>query len=157
MPDPALILVVEDNSDDAFLIQLSFEKAGIINRLRTVKTGEEAIAYLKGVGPYADRALHPLPRLMLLDIKLPGIDGFEVLRWVRQQPEFLKLRIVVVTSSTEVRDVNEAFSLGANSFILKPADFMRFAEFSQALAGSWVWIDELPAWHLPPIPTLTAA
>lgn len=157
MPGPALILVVEDNSDDAFLIQLSFEKAGIINRLRTVKTGEEAIAYLKGVGPYADRALHPLPRLMLLDIKLPGIDGFEVLRWVRQQPEFLKLRIVVVTSSTEVRDVNEAFSLGANSFILKPADFMRFAEFSQALAGSWVWIDELPAWHLPPIPTLTAA
>ena len=157
MPDPALILVVEDNSDDAFLIQLSFEKAGIINRLRTVKTGEEAIAYLKGVGPYADRALHPLPRLMLLDIKLPGIDGFEVLRWVRQQPEFLKLRIVVVTSSTEVRDVNEAFSLGANSFILKPADFMCFAEFSQALAGSWVWIDELPAWHLPPIPTLTAA
>ena len=157
MPDKALILVVEDNPDDAFLIQLSFEKAGILNRLRTVKTGEEALAYLKGVGQFADRALHPLPRLLLLDLKLPGIDGFEVLRWIRNQPEFLKLRVVVVTSSTEVRDVNEAFRLGANSFILKPADFMRFAEFSQALAGSWVWVDELPAWELPPVPALNAA
>ncbi len=138
----AVILLVEDNEDDAFVIRRSFEKAHVINCLRTVTTGEEAIAYLKGEGVYADRAEHPLPSLLLLDLKLPGIDGFEVLRWIRQQRGFRDLHIVVVTSSADVREVNVAFRLGANAFMIKPVDFMRFAEFSEALSGSWVWVDE---------------
>lgn len=137
-----MILLVEDNEDDAFLIELSFQKARIVNSLRTVRTGEQAVAYLGGEGVYADRAAYPLPRLLLLDLKLPGIDGFEVLRWIRQRPELSHLHVAVVTASGDVREANLAFRSGANSFIIKPVDFMRFAQFSEALAGCWLWVDE---------------
>jgi CheY-like chemotaxis protein len=141
MRDEPVILLVEENEDDVFLIERSFQQAGIVNRLRAVRTGEQALAYLQGEGAYADREQHPLPRLVLLGLKLQRMDGFEVLRWIRQQPQFRELRVVIVTSPTDVRGVNVAFRFGATSFMIKPTDFMRFAEFSQALAGSWLWVE----------------
>lgn len=142
MSAPPLILAVEDNDDDAFVIQKTFKKAAVLNRLRVLSTGEQAIAYFKGDAPFADRSLHPLPKLLLLDLKLPGIDGFEVMRWLRQQPQFAALRIVVVTSSTDARDLSRAFDCGANSFLIKPVDFVRLAQFSEAISGCWVWVDQ---------------
>src|SRR5207247_4982072 len=94
--------------------------------IQIVRNGDEAIAYLKGEGQYANRAEYPLPGLLLLDLKMPGKDGFDVLRWIRQQPGVSELRIVVLTSSDEIRDVNQAYQLGANSFLFKSVDFKSF-------------------------------
>lgn len=139
-----MILLVEDNDDDAYLIRRALEQANTVNPVRVVHDGEEAVAYLKGEPPYEDREVYPLPELLLLDLKMPRMDGFEVLRWLRQQPELRELRVTVLTSSADVRDANAAFALGANSFLIKPTDFICFAEFAQALAGSWLWMSQAP-------------
>src|SRR5215471_9754217 len=123
MSDRSVIMVVEDNEDDIVLIRRAFERAYVINPLQVVRNGEEAIAYLKGIGKYANRPEYPLPDLVLLDLKMPGLDGFDVLRWIREQPGLQSLRVVVLTSSEQMRDVNLAYQLGANSFLVKPADF----------------------------------
>jgi len=114
----AFILLIEDDPDDAWLIRRAFERAGVGNPLKRLGTGAEAIGYLKGDHPYEDRSEYPLPVLVLLDIKMPGADGFEVLRWIRRQPEFARLCVVMLTSSDEIRDVNLAYKLGANSFLV---------------------------------------
>src|SRR5260221_11490292 len=144
MSDQALFLLVEDSETDAILIRRAFIKGNIINPLQVVTNGDRAIAYLKGEGPFANRAEYPLPELVLLDLKLPGIDGFQVLRWIRQQPELKALRVVVLTSSDRIQDVNLAYQLGANSFLVKPVDFERFVEISQALKGYWIWLSKAP-------------
>jgi CheY-like chemotaxis protein len=144
MSDQALFLLVEDSETDAILIRRAFVKGNIINPLQVVTNGDQAIAYLKGEGPFANRAEYPLPELVLLDLKLPGIDGFQVLRWIRQQPELKALRVVVLTSSDRIQDVNLAYQLGANSFLVKPVDFERFVEISQALKGYWLWLSKAP-------------
>src|SRR6516164_1910746 len=127
MADPAssqrLILLVEDNQDDVLLVRRAFERAGVGEGIRSVPSGMEAIAYLEGAFPYSDRCKYPMPDMVLLDIKMPGTDGFEVLRWIRQRRELLDLRVVMLTSSDEIRDVNRAYQLGANSFLVKPLDF----------------------------------
>src|SRR5437879_6114874 len=120
MSEYALILIAEDREDDIFVIRRAFEKAHLLNPLQVVRDGEEAIAYLKGEGKFANRGEYPLPELLLLDLKMPRIDGFEVLRWIRQQPGLNALRVVVLTSSEDIRDVNQAYRLGANSFLVKP-------------------------------------
>ena len=144
MSDQALFLLVEDAETDAILIRRAFIKGNIVNPLQVVPSGDQAIAYLKGEGPFANRAEYPLPELVLLDLKLPGIDGFQVLRWIRQQPELKALRVVVLTSSDRIQDVNLAYQLGANSFLVKPVDFERFVEISQALKGYWLWLSKAP-------------
>ena len=146
----AVILLADDSDDDVFLIRRTLQTANIINPLRVVHDGEQALAYLKGEPPYHDREAYPLPELLLLDLKMPRVDGFQVLAWLRQQPEWRKLPVAVLTSSTDVRDANAAFALGANSFLIKPMDFMRFAEFAQAMAGSWLWVSQVPANGAPP-------
>ncbi len=142
--DQALILLVEDNDNDVLLLRRAFIKARVLNPLQVVRSGEEAIAYLSATGKYANRQEYPLPSLILLDLKMPGLDGFDVLRWIRQDPEMRVLRVVVLTSSDEMRDINLAYQLGANSFLVKPADFERFVEISQALNGYWLWLDKAP-------------
>ena len=144
MSDQALFLLVEDAETDALLIRRAFKKGNIINPLHVVTSGDQAIAYLKGEGPFSNRMEYPLPELVLLDLKLPGIDGFEVLRWIRQEPELKALRVVVLTSSDRIQDVNLAYQLGANSFLVKPVDFERFVEISQALKGYWLWLSKSP-------------
>jgi CheY-like chemotaxis protein len=143
-PDEAVILLAEDRDDDIVLIRRAFIKGNILNPLQVVRNGEAAIAYLGGQGKYSNRVEYPLPELLLLDLKMPGLDGFEVLRWIRQQPGLNSLRVVVLTSSDEIRDVNLAYQLGANSFLVKPIDFERFVEISQAVKGYWLWMSKAP-------------
>jgi len=142
--DRALILLVDDSSDECLLTRRAFLKANVLNPVYVVSSGEEALAYLSGTGRYSNRAEFPLPGLILLDLNMPGMDGFEVLRWIRSRPGLTRLRVVVLTASNDVRDVNLAYQLGANSFLVKPADFERFVEISQALSGYWLWMDKPP-------------
>ena len=142
---PAEILLVEDNEGDIRLTQEVLKEGKVRNRLSVVRDGEEAIAYLKGEGKYSNRDEYPLPDLMLLDLQMPRKDGFEVLRWVRQQPGLAGLRIVVLTSSEDLRDVNEAYRLGANSFLVKPLEFENFVETSMFLKHYWLVMNKKPA------------
>src|SRR3989442_7719191 len=117
MADKAVILLAEDREDDILLIRRAFEKGGIRNPLFVVRDGEEVVSYLEGIGRYSNREEYPLPDLLLLDLKMPRMDGFDVLRWLRQQPGLGSLRVVVLTASDQIRDVNVAYRLGANSFM----------------------------------------
>ena len=150
MSDQALFLVVEDNEDHILLIRRAFSKSKVVNPLQVVRSGEDAIAYLEGVGRFSNRAEFPLPAIILLDLKLTGLDGFDVLRWIRQQPALRAIRVVVLTSSNAIRDVNLAYQLGANSFLVKPVDFEDFVSVTQALQGYWVWTDKAPEVSRPP-------
>ena len=123
MQQLAPILVVEDNENDLTLIRRTLTNACLPNPRHFVESGEDAINYLMGTGPYSDRQKYPFPGLVLLDLKLPRIDGFEVLKWIRSQPALKDLRVVVLTSSSDIRDVNQAYKLGANSFLVKPLEF----------------------------------
>jgi len=140
----AVILLAEDREDDIIIIRRAFQKGGIINPLFVVRDGEEAVAYLEGRGRYFDREEFPLPELLLLDLKMPKMDGFEVLKWIRQQPGFSSLRVVVLTSSDAIRDVNVAYHLGANSFMVKPMDFENVVELSKVLQDYWLRKSKAP-------------
>ena len=140
----SVILIVEDRGDDILLIQRAFQKATVTNPVQVVRTGEEALAYLSGEGSYSNRAEYPLPALVLLDLKLPGIDGFEVLSWIRSQPGTRGLPVVVLTSSNEMSDVNRAYKLGANSFFVKELDFQGTVDFSKLLQNYWLTKTMLP-------------
>ena len=144
MPDQSVILLVEDREDDILLIRKAFQKGGINNPLLVVRDGEEAMSYLSGEGKFSNRAEYPLPDLILLDLKMPRIDGFEVLRWIRRQPGFASIRIVVLTSSDAIPDVNQAYALGANSFMVKPLDFQNVVEMSKILRTYWLDMDKAP-------------
>jgi len=144
MFDKNLLLLVEDSEDDVLLIRRAFARAKLHDALQVVRNGEDALAYLRGEGRYSNRSEYPLPDLVLLDIKLPGKDGFEVLECIRRQPGFGTLRVVVLTSSDSIRDVNRAYQLGANSFVVKPVDSDDFVSTVQAIQGFWLWMSESP-------------
>jgi CheY-like chemotaxis protein len=144
LPEQAVILIAEDSEDDITLMGRAFRKAGILNPVQVVRDGEETMAYLKGELQYANRVEYPLPALLLLDLKMPHKNGFEVLRWIRAQPGLSALRVVVLTSSERLHDVNLAYQLGANSFLVKPMDFHDLVKISQALAGYWLWMSQAP-------------
>lgn len=137
MSDYAVILLAEDDEDYVILIRQVFAKAHIPNPIHVVSNGEEAITYLKGEGKYANRDEYPLPDIFLLDLKMPRVNGIEVLKWLRQQPDLASLRVLVLTSSDRIRDVNEAYQLGANSFLVKPMDFQDFTQLSRLIADFW--------------------
>ncbi len=136
-----VILLAEDDENDILLVQRAFKEVHIPNPLHVVRNGEEAIAYLKGVGQYAYRADYPLPSLLLLDLKMPRKNGFEVLQWIRSEPTLLNLRVIVLTSSTELHDLNEAYRLGANSFLVKPQHFNDFITLVKSLHSYWLLTD----------------
>ena len=144
MQEP-LILLAEDSEDDVMILRRSFKKAGITNPLQVVYDGEEAISYLSGAGNYSDRAEFPIPELILLDLKMPKLDGFDVLRWIRLHRDYFGICVVVLTSSQDIRDVNRACALGANSFLVKPADFNGFVELSNFLNDYWFVLSKTPA------------
>jgi CheY-like chemotaxis protein len=141
MSDHAVFLLVEDSADDAMLIRRAFAKSRVLNPVHVAQSVEEAIAYLSGEGRFRNREEFPLPALLLLDLNSPSMDGLELLRWIRRQPGLNPLRVVVLASPDSMRDVNQAYQLGANSFLVKPVDFERFVEISQALSGYWLWLD----------------
>jgi len=114
------VLLVEDNEDDALLIKIAFERAGIDCPVQALTNGEEAIAYLSGDGVYQDRERYPLPTALLVDLKLPGKSGHEVLAWVRRQKPLDSLIRVVLTGSDRPEDVEKSYRLGAHGYLLKP-------------------------------------
>jgi CheY-like chemotaxis protein len=144
MREEGTILLIEDRQDDVVLLLRSFARAGITNPIQVVTDGEQAVGYLTGSGKYSNRAEFPLPDLILLDLKLPKMDGFDILKWIRMHRDLCNLRVVVLTSSDNIRDVNLAYSLGANSFLVKPVDFEHFVQISQALKGYWLWMSKAP-------------
>ncbi len=155
--EQGVILLAEDREDEVMLLRRAFAEAGFLNPLQVVPNGEEAIHYLEGEGKFANRHEYPLPALVLLDLKMPRKDGFEVLQWIRQQPGLSTLRVVVLTASDAIRDVNRAYQLGANSFLVKPVDFPHFVEMTQALKGHWIWTSEEPETARPSPATVAEA
>ena len=128
-----VILLVEDNDEDAFLLRRALRKEHVDCVLQTAEDGEIAIEYLSGVGKYADRALHPFPSLVLLDLKLPCVNGFEVLGWIATQPSCRDLRIIVLTSSGEEPDRAKAAQFGIREYFLKPPTSELVAEVVKTL------------------------
>lgn len=138
------VLLVEDNRDDVLMIQRAFRKANLESSLHVVADGDAAVLYLSGEEPYNDREQYPLPVLMLLDLKLPRRSGFEVLEWLRQQPLLKRLLVVVLTSSGENIDINRAYDLGANSYLVKPVGFAALLELVKSLNLYWFVLSEKP-------------
>jgi CheY-like chemotaxis protein len=130
---PSIILLVEDEENDVLLLQIAFEKAGVKWPIFRVANGLEAQAYLNGDPPYQDRKRYPLPSLVLLDVRMPLMDGFQVLRWIRQQPAFVSMPVVMLTGSAQTNDADTAYQLGANSFLVKPMDFNNAPEMSRSI------------------------
>jgi CheY-like chemotaxis protein len=140
----APILIVEDNPDDLLFLQRAFRGTSIAAPLRVVTDGAAALDYLAGRGAYADRGDHPLPALMLLDLKLPRVSGFEVLRWLRAEPGLRRLPVVVLTSSTQDDDISQAYDLGANSYVVKPSGLKQIAEVAKQIEAYWLTLNQRP-------------
>jgi len=121
MNEQQTILLVDDSDNDISLMRSACRAANFQAALKMVNNGEQAIAYLQGEGEYVDRNKFPLPTVMLLDLKMPMKDGFEVLQWVREQPVLRRLSIIILTASARPEDVAQAFDLGANSYLVKPS------------------------------------
>ncbi|MCA1856788.1 response regulator [Massilia oculi] len=132
-----LILLVEDNPDDVLLARRAIKKAALAVALQVVHDGDEAVAYLDGSGHFGDRGRHPLPALVLLDLKLPKRSGLAVLRWIRSQPALATTPVVVLTSSSEDEDIQKAYALGANSYLLKPVAFHGLVQLLGVLDLYW--------------------
>jgi len=142
--DKCPILLAEDEQNDVFLIKRAFQKAQLVNPIRVVSDGQEAIQYLRGDGDYADRERFPLPTLVLLDLKMPRMGGFDVISWVRQQPGLKRLPLVVLTSSRDGPDINRAYELGANTYLVKPVEFDGLVEMMKNLSLYWFIMAERP-------------
>lgn len=138
------ILLVDDSESDTFLMRAAFRKAEFDSSLQVVCDGEEAIAYLKGEGPYGDRTKFPLPVVVLVDLNMPRKNGFDVLAWLRAQPGLRRLPVIVMTASIRIDDVERAFDAGANSYLVKPSDLQSLISMMRCLRD-WIRINEFPS------------
>jgi two-component system response regulator len=138
------ILLVEDNPDDENLTLRAFKKNSFTGEIVVVRDGVEALDYLFGTGAHAGRDLNVMPRVILLDIKLPKLDGLEVLRRLRAHEQTKLLPVVMLTSSLEERDILDSYQGGANSYLSKPVDFMKFVEVTEHLRHYWLLLNEPP-------------
>jgi len=142
--DQPIILLAEDSEDDVRMFRRAFRQAAIAAPLHVVSDGEEALAYLSGEGKFAHRAEYPLPDLLLLDLKMPRKDGFEVMAWLRTHPTLCPLRTVVLTASDDMREIIRAYAFGANSFISKPVNFTEFKDTLQEMFNFFLNRAKLP-------------
>jgi len=152
-----VVLLVEDDADHVLLIQRAFAKANLVNPLRIVRDGDDAVNYLSGVGPYADRTRHPLPSLILLDLKLPRKSGLEVLSWLRGEPNLKLTPVVILSSSAETADIQKAYSLGVNSYLVKPVNFGDLLEMVKSIGMYWMILNRNVALPPPKSPPPTKA
>jgi CheY-like chemotaxis protein len=149
VPRSRLILVADDSSDDLLLLQRAFHTVGVINPIREVRSGEEAIGYLRGDGPYSDRVKYPFPGILLLDLHMPDGDGFKVLSWIRDKLPMAGLLIIVLSGAKEMRDVNRAYALGANSFLTKPGEPKELEQLIRSFHDYWILRNRPPALEQP--------
>ena len=138
------VLLVEDNPDDVLLTTRAFKRANLFSPIQVVEDGDKAVSYLSGAPPYNDRDRYPLPVLVLMDLKLPRRSGLEVLKWIRSVPALKVLPVVVLTSSAENKDVNSAYDLGANSYLVKPVGFDALFDMVKVLQPYWVIMNKQP-------------
>ena len=130
-----IILLAEDRDEDAELLKLAFRRAGISNPIVVVRDGDEVLGYLLGMGRYENS---PLPLLLLLDLKMPNRNGFEALQWIREHPTLRALRVIVMTVSESIYDVNRAYHIGANSFLIKTNDVGELVEQARQIKTHWI-------------------
>lgn len=140
MTDDSAILLVEDNEDDVVLSKHALKAARVVNPVYVVETGADAIDYLSGAHQYRDRAKYPMPAMVFLDLKLPLVSGHEVLAWIRAQRHLESMVVVVLTSSDEATDVRRSYSLGANSYLVKPLTARQLLDLARAF--NWPWLRE---------------
>jgi CheY-like chemotaxis protein len=138
------ILLVEDDANDVMLFRRAYSKCKLANPLQVVGDGEAAQDYLAGCGKYSDRLVYPLPGLLLLDFKLPRKSGLEVLFWLRSQAELKRLPVIALTSSREKTDINRAYDLGINSYLVKPVAFDNLMQMVKTLGLYWLVLNENP-------------
>lgn len=138
------ILLVEDNPNDVELTLHAFKRHNLSNRIQVVRDGAEALDFIFCTGAYMDRRIEDSPKLILLDLKLPKVDGLEVLQRLKSDPRTRALPVVILTSSSEERDIVESYRLGVNSYITKPVDFDQFIEAARQLGMYWLLLNQLP-------------
>jgi CheY-like chemotaxis protein len=136
------ILLVEDEENDVVFMKMAMEHAGITNTLQVAEDGGQAIEYLSGNGGYADRRRHPLPALVLLDLKLPRVMGMDVLKWIRERREFDLMVVIILTSSQQRSDIELTASLHANSYLLKPSNPLDLNELAALLKQYWLQLKQ---------------
>ena len=139
-----VLLHVEDDPNDVLLLQRAFRKANMQISIQAVTDGDKAVAYLSGAGEYANREKYPLPNVVLLDLKMPRKSGLEVLEWIRGQQSVRRLIVIIFTSSKHDEDVNKAYDLGANSYLVKPVGFDMLVEVAKLIQSYWIDRNERP-------------
>src|SRR5829696_4347802 len=137
MHDGFPVLLVEDSPDDVWLVKRAFASAGLKHPLFAVEDGGQAIEYLCGKGQYADRKAFPLPNLVLADLKMPGVDGFQLIKWMRDDTHARMIPVIVMSSSALAQDVNRAYELGANAYMVKPANYQALENLIATIARFW--------------------
>lgn len=131
-----IILIAEDSEDDILLFKMAVARAGLTHTFHFVNDGVEAIDWLEGVGMWADRAKFPIPSVIITDVKMPKINGFQLLQWIRSQPEFSQLPVIVYSSSNEAADVGRAFGLGATTYFRKTSTYHDIIQFLNCMSFS---------------------
>jgi len=142
---PERILVAEADPTAALFLQRAFSKTGVQVALHFVRNGQEAVDYLWGEAQFADRTAHPLPDLLLLDLKMPRLNGFEVLGWLRQRPVLKRLPVVIFSSSGEAKDIDRAYDLGANSYLVKPHAAEELLSLVERFKNYWLEVNNAPS------------
>lgn len=137
MKENSTVLIVEDEEHDVEFLKRAFTRAGIVNPVQVVTNGEEAMAYLTGSGDYADRARFPYPRVIVMDLKMPQMNGLELLRWIRANPHYHVVPTIVLTSSTSQADVDAAFAGGAAAYFVKPVGFSDLELLAKTIWNYW--------------------
>jgi CheY-like chemotaxis protein len=131
------VLLVENDLNDIFLVKRAFKMASLQTPLQIVTDGQEAIHYLRGEGKYSDRQAHPLPKLIVMDIKMPRLTGFEVLEWIKHDGLLRRIPVIIVSSSESPDDINHAYELGANAYMIKPMNYRQVEHLFESITHYW--------------------
>jgi CheY-like chemotaxis protein len=140
-----LILLVDDSSDDRLLLIRAFQKVGVVNPVVELSSGFEAIQYLEGSGEYTDRTRYPFPGILLLDLNMPHVSGFSVLQWIRDKLVSTPFLVIVLSRLDEIKNINRAYALGANSFLTKPGDEKELQALIKSFHDYWVLRNKGPS------------